>query len=49
MLEKAEQLAVEFYIPSNYKFIKKFNSDDWNLPFEIGETRNYSGRPRYYS
>ena len=50
-LKKADKLAVEFYIPSNYKFlttISKQNNDRYNRPFEIhsweyrysGETNN---------
>ena len=37
-LEKADKLAVEFYIPSNYKFLKtiwKQNNTRWNKPFEV--------------
>ncbi len=50
-LKKADKLAVEFYIPSNYKFLSsigKQNKTEENRPFKLyWKKYEYSGHTRY--
>jgi len=51
VLKKSDKLAVEFYIPSNYKFLKTIGKQSytrWDKPFELyGRKYEYSWQTRY--